>query len=57
VLHELARRGASPPSAGAEGLVVFLRSRDAVIICNAAQLTIDEPAGHDPSPETGDILK
>ena len=52
MLHELERQGVLPASTGVDGLVIHLRERDLVIVCNAGQLTLDRHLTHDTMPET-----
>ncbi|MDT5045938.1 MAG: hypothetical protein QOG75_1791, partial [Mycobacterium sp.] len=42
ILRELERQGFLAASAGVDGLAAYLRDHDTVIVCNAAQLAIDE---------------
>jgi hypothetical protein len=43
VVAQLAATGSMPAGTGVQDLTAYLRNRDAVIICSAATVTVDEP--------------
>jgi hypothetical protein len=53
ILAQLADTGRMPADAGIHKLVAYLRDRDAVIVCSAATITVDDPTDAEPASPTG----